>query len=207
MLNHRGFTLIELMVTIAVFAILIMLALPSFSVWTSNMRIRGAAEAVQNGIQLARQTAIAHNTQVMFVFPNAGSLDYLVYELASPGALPASFTAPVVSGATPEAILIQQYNQAEGASNTAVAIAGAGGAPDPTAYMVTFGSLGQVVGNPDGTNYPRMITVNSAISTDPAIRPLRVVIWSGGGTKVCDTAVPVANIGDTRVCPDPSTLL
>ena len=192
MLNRRGFTLIELMVTLAVFAILIMMALPSFSAWMNNMRIRGAAEAVQNGLHLARTTAIAHNTQVMFVFPTPGSLDYLVYELVSPGALPVSWTAP----ASTDINMVQQYNQAEGASNTAVTIGG----PDPAAYMVTFGSLGQVLGNPDGSTSLTKIGVDSATSSgQPGIRPLNVLIFAGGATKACDPDSKILNT-DSRFC-------
>jgi type IV fimbrial biogenesis protein FimT len=69
MLTQRGFNLIELMVTIAVLGILLMVGLPAFTDWMQNLKIRSAAESIQNGLQVARSTAIARNTQVSLVFP------------------------------------------------------------------------------------------------------------------------------------------
>src|SRR3970282_2884896 len=59
-----GFTLIELMVTIAVLAIMLFIALPNSAVWMQNTQIRTAGEAVLNGMQLARAEAIRRNTAV-----------------------------------------------------------------------------------------------------------------------------------------------
>jgi type IV fimbrial biogenesis protein FimT len=59
-----GFTLIELIVTIAVMAILLFIALPNFSIWLQNTQIRTAGEAILNGLQLARAEAVRRNTSV-----------------------------------------------------------------------------------------------------------------------------------------------
>ena len=187
MLKRRGFTIIELMVTIAVLSILLMVGLPSYSIWMHNMRIRGAAEAVQNGLQIARATAIARNTQVSLVFPADGNLSYMIYSVISPTNMPADFRAP---GA--EVDIYRRYNQQEGSSNASVTMTPAG------SYMVTFGSLGQRLSNPDGSGIPTQIDVGSAVSGDPAIRPLRIQISAGGATKTCDPAVTDA--ADPRKC-------
>jgi hypothetical protein len=64
--------------------------------------------------------------------------------------------------------------------------------------MVTFSSLGQVVANPDASFQLTQVDITSAGSTDPAIRPLRIVINPGGSTRACDPAVTDA--ADPRKC-------
>lgn len=62
----RGFSLIELMVTIAVTAILMTVALPSFTNWIQNTKVRSTAEALQNGIRLAKTEAVRRSRLVDF---------------------------------------------------------------------------------------------------------------------------------------------
>ena len=64
--DGRGFSLIELLIGVAVLGILLALGASSFRVWISNMRIRTAAESIQNGLQLARGEAVRRNAQIRF---------------------------------------------------------------------------------------------------------------------------------------------
>jgi type IV fimbrial biogenesis protein FimT len=63
---QRGVSLIELMIGLAILAVLLAMAAPSFSAWIQNTQIRTVAETVQNGLQLARAEAVRRNTQVRF---------------------------------------------------------------------------------------------------------------------------------------------
>ena len=63
---ERGFSLVELMVTVAVLSLLMTLAVPSFNEWIQNGRIRTAAESIQNGLQVARAEAVRRNARVEF---------------------------------------------------------------------------------------------------------------------------------------------
>jgi type IV fimbrial biogenesis protein FimT len=67
----RGFTLIELMIGVALMAILISMAVPNFSLWIRNMGIRTAAESILSGLQLARAEALTGNTIVRFQLTSA----------------------------------------------------------------------------------------------------------------------------------------
>src|SRR5690606_12577267 len=62
-----GFTLIELMLAIAVLVILLTLSMPSFQTWMQNIQIRNASESILTGIQKARSEAVTRNTSVSFV--------------------------------------------------------------------------------------------------------------------------------------------
>jgi prepilin-type N-terminal cleavage/methylation domain-containing protein len=55
-MNKRsyGFTLIEVMITLAVLSLLIMIGLPGMATWMQNTQIRASAEATQAGLHTAR---------------------------------------------------------------------------------------------------------------------------------------------------------
>ena len=61
-----GFTLVELVVSLALLAIFMAVAAPNFSDWLANTRIRTAASAIANGLQLAKAEAVSRNTLVRF---------------------------------------------------------------------------------------------------------------------------------------------
>ncbi|CAN7550291.1 GspH/FimT family pseudopilin [Variovorax paradoxus] len=60
----RGFTLIELITTITVMAILAGIALPSFSAFIANQRVRNVSFDLMAAITLARSQAVTRNTNV-----------------------------------------------------------------------------------------------------------------------------------------------
>lgn len=62
----RGFTLLELMATIAVFGILVALAVPSFTTMMNRNRLTAEANELLAGIQYARMEAIRTNSRVTF---------------------------------------------------------------------------------------------------------------------------------------------
>jgi type IV fimbrial biogenesis protein FimT len=62
----RGISMIELMVTVTLAAILLAVAVPAFSTWMQNSRIRVTAEAVLAGLQYAKSEATTRNSQVRF---------------------------------------------------------------------------------------------------------------------------------------------
>ena len=66
--NNHGFSMIELMVVIAIISILAGVAIPNFIGWLPNYRLRSGAEDIQSTLQLARLTAIKENSTVTVVF-------------------------------------------------------------------------------------------------------------------------------------------
>ena len=68
MRKNAGFTLTEIMVTIAIIAIFASLAVPNFIGWLPNYRLRSGAEDIQSTLQLARVTAIKRNATATVSF-------------------------------------------------------------------------------------------------------------------------------------------
>ena len=62
---HRGFTLIELMVTIGIAAVLAGLAAPSFRELVANNRLKSHVSALQTSLMLARNEAINRKSRVV----------------------------------------------------------------------------------------------------------------------------------------------
>jgi len=63
-MKQRGFTLIELMVSIVVLIVLTSLAVPAFQDYIEKARLRGAADQVTDLLARARATAVKNNLPV-----------------------------------------------------------------------------------------------------------------------------------------------
>lgn len=159
--SQRGVTLIELAVGLAIVGILVMVALPNFSVWIQNGQIRTAAEAINNGLQLARSEAVRRNLNIEFVL-GAG----------------AGWTVQIA--ATNEAI--QTRATGEGGTSSTVTVSPGG------ATTVTFNGLGRAVANGDGSNTISEIKVDSTSIPAADSREMCIMV-SGGAVKLCDPQV------------------
>lgn len=65
--KSSGFTLVELMVTTAVIAIIAMVVVPTYQGWRERVRLRGAAENTYSMIQYARSEGVKQNCDRMNV--------------------------------------------------------------------------------------------------------------------------------------------
>jgi len=179
-----GFSLIELMVVVAVLGILTAFALPSYSVWMENTRIRNAAESIQAGLQIARIEAIKHNAPVQFTLG---------------GVTPSQWTVgcvTVVANTCPATIASHSGTEGGAAHITVDAVGGA--------TTVVFNSLGTVVqaaanALPAAQALTQVDVDSSAFSATDR-RNLRILISAGGGSRMCDpyTGLPAT---DARKCP------
>ncbi len=72
--QYNGFTALELMVTMAIIAILLTAGVPAFKNYAWNLRMKTAMETLQSDLKLARGRAISHNAQTV-ICPAASADD------------------------------------------------------------------------------------------------------------------------------------
>lgn len=60
-----GFTALELIITMAIIAILLTMGIPAFQNYSWNMRMKAAMDTLQTDLNLARGHAISHNSKTV----------------------------------------------------------------------------------------------------------------------------------------------
>ncbi len=77
--RKAGFTLVELMIAVAIIGIMAAVATPAFIAWLPNYRLKSAARDLYSALQNARLLAVKNNTTVQVVFgPAANPNSYLI---------------------------------------------------------------------------------------------------------------------------------
>lgn len=169
-LKQLGFSLIEVMVTVAIIGILAALGIPSYNAWIQNTKVRTATESMLNGIQKARSEALRRNTPVQFT-------------LGANSAWTVQCSDATKCADLPGGIVDTRSNEEGSTSEVAVA---AGGATD-----IVYTNLGVkstfVAGQISQIN----------VSMTGADRNLRITVGAGGNVRMCD---PSATSTDPRRC-------
>ena len=86
--KNSGFSLMELMTTIAIIGLLAAIAIPNMIGWRSGAKLRGAVENLRGDLQLAKLTAVRENGPVAVLFSDNGC-QVFIDNGATPGALDA----------------------------------------------------------------------------------------------------------------------
>ena len=73
MRKNSGFTIIELMTTIAIIAVLAAIAIPNMIGWRSGTKLQGAVENLRGDLQWAKLKAVQENGSVTVLFLNTGT--------------------------------------------------------------------------------------------------------------------------------------
>jgi type IV fimbrial biogenesis protein FimT len=193
----RGFTLIELMVGIAIVSMVMLFVIPGMGTWIQSSRIRNGAEALQNGLQLARAEAVSRNTSVQFVLPSLASggtgVDWIVscVNLIPNANCPGPATSMTASAGT----YIQKMSSREGAAVAELTTSPGGQS------TIVFNGLGRVSSMPAGSTLTLSISNSNGgtcVKDGGTMRCLNIVLTPSGQVRMCDPAFPTGT--NPRAC-------
>jgi type IV fimbrial biogenesis protein FimT len=172
----RGFTLIELMISLAIVAILLVLAAPGYVSWVADSQVRNGAESIAAGLRDAMNAAVRENTSVEFV----------VDPTTATGGWKVQY---------PAGVAFAQGSFAEGSDRDTFVVTPAGNA------TVTFTGIGIIPNvNADATAPFEWITVTNPASTMTlrVLVPVNTATGRRSGIKICDTRFAA---DDPKGCP------
>lgn len=178
----QGLSLIELMVTLAILALLTSLAAPPLSQWAANAKLRGVAEDLQNGLRFAQSEAVRANRQAVLVLTEA---------------TPGLEATPVANGRNWSVRLLTLLAD-ETASDTTHFLRGSTAAKQAGVSMegpavLCFNSIGRPVANSAtglGSNCSAPASASAPttykVSSPTADKRLWVEVSLGGEVRMCD---------------------
>lgn len=158
--KQKGVTLVELVIGVAILAIVSAIAVPSYTEFIANSQIRSTTESIRNGLQVARAEAVKRNATVAFTL-NGSDTSWVV-------------GCPTVSVNCPATI--QTKAPKEGGSGTVtVAITGSN--------TISFTNLGNATA---AAGQLSVVNVDNSSVPAASSRDLRIRVGAGGNVRVCD---------------------
>jgi len=186
----RGFTLIELMVALAILALLLLLGMPSFTTFLRNSEVRSTSESIINGLRAATTKAANLNQTVTFSLKGGEGASWTGWEI----------TYVDDDGVTQP---IENYTKKEAGANSQIKVT------PPGKLLVRFNGLGRVV-NQGGADHIQSICIFIGSVGDPCVavdeyHPLQIIVDDPNpdptkrqGLRMCDPAFAAAT--DPRGC-------
>ena len=114
---QRGFTLIELMVVVAIVAVLAAVAGPSFTDSLARRSLEGVANELSADLQYTKAQAVSSNTSMQLATP-AGGTGYTVGTAASPSSYKSLALDPRVSLTASTTVTFEPYRGFPGGTSS-----------------------------------------------------------------------------------------
>lgn len=192
--SQHGTTLVELLIGLAIIAVLFSLGSPAFFSWIQNSQIRTAAEAIQNGLHLARGEAVRRNTSVRFQLTSTVTATCALSTTGGSWVVSQDNPAGACNSTPSDTVaprIIQIRSSAEGSSNAAVAAGQA---------TIIFNGLGRVTPVPAGDidiDITNPTGGACATAATDGMRCLRIRVSTGGQIRMCN---PILAATDPQGC-------
>ena len=169
--SQGGMSVIEMMITVVIFALLLALGIPAFGQMLANVRVRATASSVLSGLQLARSEALKLNANV-------------------------TWRVDSTSGGKWSIVLPDDSLRDTSAADSPTTIAVSSG--DATIVFNNIGQRTTPAANLGTVWIDITSTTAGACESDGgSVRCLRVLIPIGGNPRLCDPRVPD---DDARSC-------
>jgi len=195
---HSGFSLIELIVGMAIFALLMALGVPQYATFTANARIRATSEGVTSGLNLARAEAVKRNARVEMVLTDDLPVEALVNAI-TPSTSGTNWMVREWVPSTNSFNFIEGKAGAEGSGREESGVIVASSSTDATYDgRITFTGFGAMaIGQPVSFQFTYPAAGTCAAASGP-LRCLNINVSPGGQIRVCDPKV--TDTKDTRAC-------
>lgn len=195
---QRGMSLIEVLVSIGIVAIIVSIGIPNLTVWMQNIQVRSTGESILTGLQLARAEAVRQNSKARFQL--TGTTGMASWEVKTQrldrtdaectnGTNPAEFACKVQNGQAKEGGANARVGVSTAALDTiayTTAIAsGTGMNAGPSVVFDAFGGADRAA-----TNITR-IDITNAVAANA--RRMVITISSSGMAKLCDPTLAASN--------------
>jgi type IV fimbrial biogenesis protein FimT len=195
-----GFTMIEMAVTMSVFAILVALGVPAMTTWIRNNKVRTVTDSLQTGLRLAQAESLRRSRQVVFALTNSTAPTVIPLPAVAGGTSWAIWTVPSMTNAADETPTFIQSGVLSNASTTVQV------ASTNNVSTVCFNSMGRLVNNASANviaitggdtcvqptvGAPPVLKFN--ITLTGADRPLQINLGLGGQVHMCDPAVVISD--------------
>ena len=199
--RHRGFTILELMIGVALLGLLMMLAFPTFTTMMNNARLRAATESILSGLQATRAEALKRNQTAEFMLM-AEVPDEDAYTTFNANTTGPHWAVRMLDTAGLPVAFVEGRSALEGSGKSDVAdlFARVNAASLPAAGSIRFDALGRTnVGTVNATFDVQPSDPSLCRASGGDMRCLRVVVTPGGRVRMCDPSVPAA-ANETRSC-------
>ncbi|MDP2396952.1 MAG: GspH/FimT family pseudopilin [Burkholderiales bacterium] len=196
--RHSGFSLVELIVGMAVLALLMALGVPQYATFTANARIRATSEGVTSGLNLARAEAVKRNARVEMVLTDDLPVEALVNAI-TPSTSGTNWMVREWVPSTNSFNFIEGKAGAEGSGREESGVIVASSSTDATYDgRITFTGFGAMaIGQPVSFQFTYPAAGTCAAASGP-LRCLNINVSPGGQIRVCDPKV--TDTKDTRAC-------
>lgn len=164
--NYSGFTIVEMMIVVAIMGILSAFSLPAFNAWIADSQVKAASEQYMSGIRLAQAQAVKSGQRVEFFLTSATPVADAATSITGKnwGIQSMDTLNPnQVDELLQSAVLAGQYSQISLSANTAV---------------LSFNSIGRI------TNIAQNAQID--VSHPQSDDRLRINISTTGAMRLCN---------------------
>ena len=199
-MRQRGFTLVELMVTLTILVLLLLAVAPGIGTWLDNTRIRNEGDSIMTGLQTARAEAVRRNKNVSFWLvhltdPATLANDCTVSTTGTDGSWMVSINSPegycaIAPSPTNTPMIVSGRPMGGDSAKVSVKAIQSGGT---AANTVTFNGFGRVSNSGAVTEFDLDGTGSGTY------RKLHVMVTTMGSVRLCDPDTHL-NANDPRKC-------
>lgn len=175
--RQAGMTLVEIMVAVAVVGLLFATGITGLANWLKNTQIRGTAEAIQSGIQLARAEAVRRNTMVRFQLTSSVDNSCALSTTVSNWVVNMGESVDPSGNCLSDTSIIQKRSASEGSTGVVLAADQSTIIFNGLGQKTTTGNINIDVTNPGG---------GDCAANGGPMTCLRVVVTAGGQIRTCN---------------------